>query len=309
MDVLGGAVGAMRSGDARAARALLTAPWGLRFISAGAAGVHVLLQGEAWLMVPGQLPARLKAGDVVVVRRDCEHGLADNPRTPLVTVSADDYDATAAWPAGTTVGSGPGTILIGGTYYLRSTRPHPLFAGLPQTIKLPSDVVSASGIGAVVQLLATELDCDGPGKTAALPALLDLLLVFALRTWFTELDHSSGWSRALRDPPTLLALELIQTRCSESWTIDSLARAVGLSRATLARRFSANVGASPISYLTWCRMTQAMAMLQAGGPTIAAVAGGVGYANEFAFSKAFKRETGTTPSAYRRRSRADADPY
>ncbi len=297
----------MRAGDPRAARAVLRPPWGLQFIAAGGAGVHVLLRGSAWLLLPDAEPLELAAGDVAVVRRDVEHGLADHPSTPLVRASADDYDRAAAWPPGTTANVGDGTILIGGTYYLRSARPHPLFAGLPPALKLPSEVVDRSRVRAVVDLLGEELDQDRPGTGAAIPALLDLLLVFSLRTWFVELDRSTGWSRALRDGPTLRALELIQTRWSEPWTLTTLAHEIGLSRATLTRRFSSLIDCSPMRHLTWWRMTKAMAMLQEETAPIATLAGRVGYANEFAFSKAFKREVGMSPSAYRRAS-APAQP-
>ena len=300
MDILGEAVTAMRSGDPKAARALLHPPWGLRFPSAGAAGVHVVLRGEAWLTAPEEEPLLLRAGEVAVVRRDFEHGLSSDPSVPLEDASADAFDQGAAWPAGTTTGPGEGTILTGGTYYLRSAAPHPLFGGLPRVMKLPREIVGTSNVGAVVELLSAELDSDRPGSSAALPAILDLLLVFSMRTWFMRLDRSAGWARALRDPPVLRVLELIQTRWAEPWTLASLAGEAGVSRATLARRFSGSVGRAPISYLTWWRMSRAAELLRSGTTPIATIAGEVGYADEFTFSKAFRRQIGTAPGAYRR---------
>ena len=290
----------MRVGDPRAARAVLHAPWGLRFPAAGAAGVHVLLRGEAWLIVPAEPPMRLRAGDVALVRRDVEHALADHPQTPLRDASADDYNHDDAWPPGTTIGPGSGTILTGGTYYLRSAPPHPLFGDLPRVVKLSREVIDTSPLHTVVRLLGDELEQDRPGAAATLPALLDLLLVYTLRVWFTELQSSTGWGRALCDPETLRVLDIIHSRWAESWTIELLAQEVGLSRATLARRFAQTLGRSPIAYLSWWRMNHAMTLLQRGRP-LAPVAAEIGYASEFTFAKAFKREIGIAPGAYRRR--------
>lgn len=300
MDLLGQAVAAMRTGDPRAARAVLHPPWGLRFPAAGAAGVHVVLRGQGWLMLPGEEPMLLQAGEVALVRRDVEHALADDPRSPLHDASADHYEPATTWPPGTVAaGDGPGTVLTGGTYYLRSARPHPLFQDLPRVVRLPRDVVESSHLRAVVELLGTELEQDRPGASAALPAVLDLLLVYTLRTWFMRLEPTTGWSRALGDPATARVLEIIQTRWAEPWTLATLAHEVGLSRASLARRFAQTVGRSPIAYLGWWRMNHAMTLLRRGGP-IAPIASEVGYASEFTFAKAFKRETGVAPGRYRR---------
>lgn len=83
------------------------------------------------------------------------------------------------------------------------------------------------------------------------------------------------------------------------WTVASLAQGCGVSRASLARRFTALVGEPPMAYLTGWRISRAAALLRGGDATVASIARRVGYANTFALSVAFKRVRGTSPTAYR----------
>ncbi len=303
MDLVGEAISAMRTGEPQAARALLTPPWGLRFTAAGGAGVQVILRGSAWLLPPdGGEPVHMAAGDVALIRRLRPHGIADQPSTPLQDVSIDEHDPAAHWPAdGSAMDDGvPGTVLLGGSYYLNGARPHPLFESLPDVIHLPARIGAAGHVRTVVELLGAEMDVERPGVRAAIPALLDLLLLYTMRTWLETTTQQIGWAQALRDPALAAALRAIQERPAEPWTVASLAREASLSRAAFARRFAALTGQPPLTYLTWWRMTIACRLLQTTDASMATISGRVGYRSEYAFSKAFKRELGLPPAHYRR---------
>jgi AraC-like DNA-binding protein len=73
-----------------------------------------------------------------------------------------------------------------------------------------------------------------------------------------------------------------------------------MSRAALAARFANLVGQPPLAYLTGWRMTLGADLLRDTEATVATVARKVGYEDPFAFSVAFKRARGVTPSAWRR---------
>ncbi len=308
VDLVGEAIAAMRTGEPRAARALLTPPWGLRFTAAGGAGVQVILRGSAWLLPPdGGAPIRMEAGDVALIRRLRPHGMADDPSTPLYDVTIDEHDPAAHWPAdGSAMDERvPGTVLLGGSYYLNGARPHPLFTSLPEVIHLPARIGASGPVRTVVELLGGEMDSERPGASAAIPALLDLLLLYTMRTWLETTTQPIGWAQALRDPALSSALHAIQERPAESWTVASLAREASLSRAAFARRFTTLTGLPPLTYLTWWRMTIASRLLRASDASMQIIAGRVGYSSEYAFSKAFKRELGVAPAHYRRQQRAD----
>lgn len=68
-----------------------------------------------------------------------------------------------------------------------------------------------------------------------------------------------------------------------------------------AQRFTTTVGSPPLTYVTWWRMTTAARLLRDSDIPLRAIAERTGYATEFAFAKAFKREFGTAPGQYRNR--------
>lgn len=310
MDLVGEAISAMRTGEPQAARALLRPPWGLRFNAAGGAGVQVILRGTAWLLPPdGGEPIHMAAGDVALIRRLRPHGIADHPSTPLYDVTIDEHDPAAHWPAdGSAMDEGePGTVLLGGSYSLNGARPHPLFESMPDVIHLPARIGAAGRVRTVVELLGAEMDSERPGVRAAVPALLDLLLLYTMRTWLETTTQPIGWAQALRDPALSAALRAIQERPADPWTVASLAREASLSRAAFARRFTALTGQPPLTYLTWWRMTIASRLLQTTDASMNTISGRVGYSSEYAFSKAFKRELGLAPAHYRRQRRTVAE--
>ena len=71
------------------------------------------------------------------------------------------------------------------------------------------------------------------------------------------------------------------------------------SRSALGERFRQVLGQSPIRYLTGWRMHLALELLATIELTVFTIARRVGYYSEEAFSRAFKRERGTSPSHWR----------
>ncbi|MEO8900936.1 MAG: AraC family transcriptional regulator [Polyangiaceae bacterium] len=114
--------------------------------------------------------------------------------------------------------------------------------------------------------------------------------------------------RRLVDRQVLRALGLLQAEPAKRWTVERLARAVGLSRAAFARRFAVVGGRSPLRYLTELRLALAASLLETTDDSLAELALRVGYTSEFAFSRAFKRHHGVAPGSFRRLQRS-AQPF
>src|SRR5262249_57818387 len=96
------------------------------------------------------------------------------------------------------------------------------------------------------------------------------------------------------------ALTRLHAQAAHPWTLEELAREVGLSRSSLADRFLHLVGHPPMQYLAQWRMQVAAGLLTNGGTSLAEIAAQVGYASEAAFSRAFKKIVGEPPAAWRR---------
>ena len=114
--------------------------------------------------------------------------------------------------------------------------------------------------------------------------------------------------RRLLDRKVAHALGMLQADPAKRWTVERLARAVGLSRAAFARRFATVSGRSPLRYLTELRLALAANLLETTDDSLAELALRVGYTSEFAFSRAFKRNHGLAPGSFRR-SRRTAPPF
>jgi AraC-like DNA-binding protein len=123
----------------------------------------------------------------------------------------------------------------------------------------------------------------------------------ALRQHLDALPKESiGWLSGLRDRHVGMALRLMHSRPAEPWTLDALAREVGLSRSAFAERFAELMGVPPMQYLGNWRLQLAARLLERQGTSIAQAAAEVGYESEAAFNRAFKRQVGVPPGSWRR---------
>jgi transcriptional regulator GlxA family with amidase domain len=140
------------------------------------------------------------------------------------------------------------------------------------------------------------------GAGTVLAKLSELMFVEAIRRHIESLPaEQTGWLAGLRDRFVGKSLGLMHAKPAHPWTVDELAGRVGLSRSALAERFTGLVGAPPMQYLTRWRLQLAADLLRSGRRGgVAAIAVEVGYESEAAFNRAFKRELGTTPAAWRR---------
>ena len=178
---------------------------------------------------------------------------------------------------------------------------NPLLASLPRMVHAP---VSARSWGWMTGLLDAAIaasDERDAGQEAMLAKLSELMFVEALRAHIDGLpSEARSWVAGLRDPEIGAALRLVHGRFAEAWTLERLAREVGMSRSSFAERFTAYVGLPPMTYLAQWRLQVAARLLQSGSLNVAQVASTVGYQSESAFNRAFKRQVGRSPGTWRR---------
>ncbi|MYS08926.1 helix-turn-helix domain-containing protein [Streptomyces sp. SID6041] len=325
MDVVSDAISAVRIGRPSSRRVRIAGRWCTRLAAYGGAGFHVVLEGHCWLLPDGGDPVELGPGDAVLLPHGTGHVMADRPADAAELARAVPFerwlDGTASRPpparpgqgAGVEPGEhavdGPVVEMLCGKYRLDRSHVHPLLAELPPVVHLPHQPGghgttapdgADSGLRAAIALLGGEVGERLPGSAVALPSLLDLLLVYMIRSWTSGAGGAGGsWPAALGDPVTAAALRAVHSDPAAAWTVDLLAAEAGVSRPTLARRFTGLVGQPPMAYLTWWRLTRAAALLRDTGDPLAAVARRVGYSTPYALSHAFRREFGTTPGRYR----------
>jgi AraC-like DNA-binding protein len=289
------AVSSLRVGQGNIRRFRQSGSWGLRFSGLTGSGFHVVLHGSGWLITAHAQPVALEPGDIVLVTSGADHGLSAAPRAltglPQVTLGLDPPDP------------GPADFeYLCGAYRLGQGQAHPYLSGMPDPIVVSPDYSRHPQLRSVVSLLSQD---EPPARTDAgvtWPALLDLMLVHALRQWLEE--QPPGTWPTISDPAITAALRMIHDSPQAQWTVSRLSEGAGMSRAAFTRRFTALVGKPPIRYLMDWRLNYAAKQLRETDAPLAAIARQVGYSTEFAFAAAFRREYGLPPGRFRGTARS-----
>lgn len=302
MDILSDTLEVLRTGRSMVTRTDAHAPWALKFQPVSGAGFHVVVEGRCHVLAPHGRPLALGPGDIVFLRRGSGHTLCDAPGRDPVDFVPERVDRSSPVGQVTVDGPGPRTVLVCGAYAIDVDRPHPLFSDLPELIHLPAVPGRHPVLRSAVDQLCAEFHAPQPGSDAVVTALVDLLLMYILRSWYSALpkEPARGWVAALTDPVVAPALKAIHDDPGHPWTVESLGARAGLSRAAFARRFASVVGEPPLAYLTNWRMATAARLLRRSQTPLSAIAQHTGYTSEFAFAKAFKRHFGSAPGAYRK---------
>jgi AraC-like DNA-binding protein len=265
---------------------------------------HLIARGTCWGHAVGHEPRRLREGDLIVFPQGDAHVLSSAPGMR----AAPDMSAFARSPASLPVvyelgGGGPESARVVCCFLGCDDRPYnPLLTALPAVLHLSAtSPESTSGwLGTLLHIAARESGSVRPGAANVLARLSELMFVETIRQYLETLPAAqTGWLAGLRDPVVGQALAALHGDPSDPWTVERLARLVGLSRSVLAERFTHMVGQPPMQYLALWRMQLASRLLMDGGQ-VAAVAGAVGYESEAAFSRAFKKLVGQAPATWRR---------
>lgn len=189
----------------------------------------------------------------------------------------------------------------------RASRPtfNPLLASLPRALPVRGIArAGASWIGDVLQAAVEESKRKRPGGEAVLERMSEMLFVEILRRYADELPlEETGWLAGMRDATVGRALSLMHAQPGHPWTLERLAERAAVSRSALAERFTHFMGQPPMQYLTSWRMQLASARLRDSDAKVIDVALDVGYENEAAFARAFRRVVGASPAAWRRERR------
>jgi len=120
-------------------------------------------------------------------------------------------------------------------------------------------------------------------------------------------EGSGNWLAALKDRALSTALACMHRNPAHNWTVPELAQQACLSRSAFADRFGQTLGEPPLTYLTRHRMRLAARQLASSTSPVSRIADQVGYSSEAAFSQAFKREYGLSPSVWRSKHQAQRD--
>lgn len=268
---------------------------------------HLITEGECFVELDGQPPMRLSAGDAVLFPQGDAHRMNSEPGLPPARGGAGLAQMLMRRPRQLSYGGGGATTrLVCGYLACDARLAAMLLAGLPPVVRVN---VRGSNAGmwleASVRYALAEARSPRPGGAGVLAKLAEVLFIEVLRLYMNGQGAGrTGWLAGLKDRIVGTALNALHQRPAHAWTLEELAREAGSSRSVLAERFQQLVGSSPMQYLTQWRMMLAANLLCRSNAPLARIAEDVGYQTDTAFSRAFRREFGAPPAAWRRQQSA-----
>ena len=268
---------------------------------------HLVTEGRCRAKLPGKGPAlELAAGDLLMFPHGDGHVMgSDVQLAPMEIRELVDRTPGRPAPRINHGGGGERTRFVCGFMAGDRRTFKPLLGAMPRILRVSlRDSPAAPWIEATLRRGASETHAPSAGGEVLLGRLAELVFVEGVREYVRSLPESEqGWLAGLRDVHVGRALALLHAEPARDWEVEALAREVGLSRSALGDRFVALLGEPPMQYLTGWRMTLAAQALSTSNDAVARIAERVGYDSEAAFNRAFKREFGTPPAAWRRAAR------
>lgn len=281
--------------------------WALSFDAFLHVRIGGLVRGECWLILDGREPVLLQEGDTFMLGNPPPYVLASSP-----DAGRRPEEAEAVW-----AGAEDGFVRIGpeseDDLYLCAGH-----IGFDEenaallTDLLPTLVIVRAGdphgarLAQLIEHLATEVGMVAAGGPLVQNHLAQVLLVHMLRAHADQAGWARGWLGALNDDGIGAALRAVHSDLAHSWSLQELADISHMSRSAFAQAFKAHVGVPPLEYLINWRMSLARDALARDTLSISDLARATGYQSESAFSTAFRRVVGSSPSKFRAEARRRA---
>ncbi|MEB0163756.1 AraC family transcriptional regulator [Glaciimonas sp. CA11.2] len=164
-----------------------------------------------------------------------------------------------------------------------------------------------AGLQALMTMLRVETEAMRPGANAVIAQLSSALFALVIRAWLEQAGTMPGLFAVLAERRLQAALQAMLAAPEKPWSLQDMAAACHMSRATFARLFRSVAGTTPATMLMQTRMAQAALWLAQGKRSVGDIGEAVGYQSEAAFNRVFKRCFGVGPGQYRRSARINHD--
>ena len=296
-DVLGDILETLRFRGSVFFRSDLAAPWGMSLSELGIPRFHIMLSGECFIGSGAHDATKGEEADIVMLPNGSSHWIADKPGRELVPSA----QAGRACELGNPLFQ-KGKItnrLMCGLVNFDQGASHPILDALPEMMHF-SMLESAGPIWSIVKLIDTEMQGSQNLGSRIADRLTEVLFLQLLNHYVRENEDESGFLAALRDRRVYRALTLIHQEPEFGWTLTLLGERVGMSRATLVRRFQEVIGVAPMAYIADWRIMKAHNLVKYSATPFEQIADATGFASARTLSRAFQRRYECTPNELRR---------
>lgn len=253
--------------------------------------------GGCWLSVDGVDDAiGLQAGDVVVL----PHGSAFRLASDLALAAVDIMAViTAPLDGGVLRWQGGGACLaFSALFTFAGDDAHMLLSALPPIVHI-GKAADRAAMRWYLDRMMKVIREPQPGWVLLGEHLAQMMLIEVLGLYMAEITTGNvGWLSALTDKQISVAIAAMHREPGHRWTLQALAKRVGMSRSAFSLRFKAKVGVSAMEYLTTWRMRLAVDRLINSSDPVSSIGFALGYESESAFGFAFKKKMGYSPRQY-----------
>ena len=267
---------------------------------------HIMMDGWCWAQLADESepPIKMEAGDAVIFPDGEGHYMSTQlgmRSRPDMDLYYRPIDRALPFVINELGGDGEEARFVCG-YLGCDARPfNPILDALPRMLHVRKASAGGALTNDLIRVALQEHEDPRAGGETILSKLSELMFLQGVRQYIDGLPvESKGWLSGLRDRHISVALRLMHGRPEETWTLETLARESGLSRSAFAERFVDVMGVPPMQYLSSWRLQRAARLLERPSMSIAQAAAAVGYESEAAFNRAFKKQVGVPPGAWRR---------
>jgi AraC-like DNA-binding protein/mannose-6-phosphate isomerase-like protein (cupin superfamily) len=254
---------------------------------------YAVLNGSAHVSGVGDRETILEAGEMAFVLSGGAHSLRQRDNAQTLSLPLLQQGGTVDGPPTISLGEGKAeSRLLCGRLNVR-------WPGGQRPREFPP-LLRISGEGSLVDLSKLLQAARGDGGSALLTRMATVLFVDALRN---DPTCKAVFDEANQFDPIAQAKQFIELHPFRKWTVEDLARKVGMGRSNFAAKFSAEMGKTPIDVLTEERMKHAAQFLAKTDLKIAEVSERIGYRSEAAFHNRFTSHFGMSPGKMRREHR------
>jgi len=289
-------------------RTSFTSPWSIEVPAfEQVSRFHFAHRGRCLVRVGNQSqPVSLEQGDLIIITRGANHTLFCDPSTEHLAVQLDNVIQSSGFTGeGTLVYGDPGTHhetqLICGHFAFAKDAHHPLIDALPAYIHIQNyGETAGTWLEHTLRVIGQEAGQDNMGSELIALKLSEIIYAQAIRNYLNSDGRNHKGLAGFTNPAITRILQAIHQSPEHPWTLEELARIGGLSRTSLANRFSEYMSMTPLTYITQWRMQIARQHLLDSNQPIIDIAEAVGYQSEAAFGRVFKKHFDIAPATYRR---------
>jgi AraC-like DNA-binding protein len=274
----------------------LASPWGMSLSSIEAPRFHVALEGGFYIGIENT-QLSVAPTDIVMLPTGDMHWIADEVNRKLIPSEL----AGEACELGSPLfqdGKITNRVMCGLVEYDNAIL-HPIIDALPKVFHL-TNIKPDDSIWITVKQIDMEIQGSKSKKNILIDRLTEVLFIQLLNRYVNDNEQLTGFFAALRNPRITKVLRLIHNNPEKPWTLDIISSESSMSRATLQRKFKAELGVSPMIYLNHWRMAKAYQLVKYSNLTFDDIAERVGFSDARTLRIAFQRHYDCTPSEIRK---------